>query len=74
MPQSEIRVPVFSFLTLDRGVESSEVSLFKATRESIRDHFVGVVLESTAEEVDASTLDAEGRHSRHPTGWGELGA
>lgn len=65
-------VSVYAFLTMDRGVESSGIAPFKATRAAIEGHFLGHVLEGTAQLVEPSELDAQGRLIRHPTGWGDL--
>jgi len=65
-------VSVYAFLTMDRGVESSAVAPFKATRHAIESRFQGHVLEGTAQDVDPSELDEQGRLVRRPTGWGDL--
>lgn len=66
------RVSVYAFLTMDRGVESSGIAPFKATREAIENLFLGHVLEGTAQDVEPSELDGFGRLIRRPTGWGDL--
>jgi hypothetical protein len=67
-------VTVYSFLTLDQGVEVPSVAPFKATREAIVSSFSGQVLEGTAETVDPELLDALGRVQRVASGWGGLPA
>ncbi len=65
-------VTVYAFMTLDRGIESSTMAPFKATRAAIERRFGGRLLEGTAQEVDPDELDGEGRLARLPTGWGDL--
>jgi hypothetical protein len=65
-------VTVYSFMTFDDSVEMGQVAPFKATREAVASHFGGLVLEGTAQQVDASDLDASGRLRRVATGWGAL--
>ena len=71
LSSSEV-VSVYAFLTMDPGVESSQVAPFKATRHAIERRFRGRVLEGTAQHVDPSELDEHGRLVRRPTGWGDL--
>lgn len=63
---------VYNFMTVNDGLELATMAPFKATREAILGRFFGLVLEGTAQQVAADELDAEGRLSRVPTGWGEL--
>lgn len=63
---------VYAFLSLEQGVELPTLAPFKATRELIHRHFGGKPIEGTAEQVDLSDLDHEGRYVRRATGWGDL--
>lgn len=65
-------VTVYSFRVLDSGYESAPVSRFKATLEAIRNVHGGDPIESTAQQVATTELDAEGRYCRIATGWGAL--
>ena len=74
MTHDSQKVTVYSFMTLDQGVESGEMAPFKAPRDLIVSRFGGQVLEGTGQEVDADELDPAGCLSRVPTGWGALPA
>lgn len=65
-------VIVYSFQVRDFMPESTTHAPFKASRELIEHKFKGQVIEGTGEEVSVAELDAEGRHRRVATGWGEL--
>lgn len=65
-------VTVYSFQVRDFVPESTTYAPFKATRESIVHKFKGEVLEGTGEQIPRDELDAEGKHRRVATGWGEL--
>lgn len=65
-------VTVYSFRLFDLDSESDHFSTFKAAREVIVERYRGQVLEGTAERVEVSALDSEGRYRRIATGWGEL--
>lgn len=65
-------VTVYSFRMFDLNTESDHFSNFKAAREVIVERYRGQVLEGTAESVEVSALDGEGRYRRIATGWGEL--
>lgn len=65
-------VTVYSFRVREFLPESATHSAFKASRESIVGKFKGEVLEGTGEDVPIAELDAQGRHRRIATGWGEL--
>lgn len=65
-------VTVYSFRMFDLDSESTNFSKFKAAREVIVERYRGEVLEGTAETVELSALDREGRYRRIATGWGEL--
>jgi hypothetical protein len=56
----------------DLDSESTHFSNFKAARAVIVERYHGEVLEGTAETVETSSLDREGRYRRIATGWGEL--
>ncbi len=62
-------VMVYSFRVAGYNLESSPLAGYKATRDAIGRIADGVILESTAEEVGAEDLDAQGRYRRIPTGW-----
>lgn len=66
-------VVVYSFRVFDRNVETPHVPGYKGTREFVGGLLGGEILEGTAEEVDAGSLDEQGRYQRHPTGWGSFG-
>lgn len=65
-------VTVYSFHVFDLDIESNHLSNFKAAREAIVERYHGEILEGTAETVELSSLDPEGRYRRIATGWGEL--
>ena len=65
-------VTVYGFAVLDGTSGQRHPSRYKAPRALIEGHFEGVVLEGTAELVDAEALDEKGRYRRIATGWGEL--
>ena len=70
---SELKtVTVYSFRVQEFLPESATLSTLRAPRELIQHKFKGQVLEGTGEQVPVSELDAEGRHRRIATGWGEL--
>jgi hypothetical protein len=70
--RSSEMVPVYNFLTLERGVEDAALASFKTTLEQIHDVYQGRVLEGTKELVPADALDGTGRYRRVATGWGAL--
>ncbi|KQU75985.1 MULTISPECIES: hypothetical protein [unclassified Rhizobacter] len=65
-------VTVYGYSLFD--VESGQQlpSTFKAPRSVIEHDFLGVVMEGTAELVNAEALDEQGRFRRVATAWGEL--
>ena len=65
-------VTVYSFRVQEFLPESATHSTFKASRDSIVNKFKGDVLEGTGQGVPVAELDAQGRHRRIATGWGEL--
>lgn len=65
-------VTVYNFRIFELDAESYHVAAFKAPRHLITERYRGDVLEGTAEQIDASELDAEGRYRRIATGWGAL--
>jgi hypothetical protein len=65
-------VTVYNFRTFDQGVEASEPTRYKATRERIAELREALILEGTAEQVPRSALDDQGFYRRIATGWGEL--
>ncbi len=65
-------VTVYAFHILGQDTEGFEFAPFKTTRETIEQRYRGRVLEGTAEEVEISALDEEGRYRRIATGWGVL--
>ncbi len=71
-PKRDGTIAVYTFRSLEAGVESSRVSTFKATREDIERVLVGDVLDATEEWIEPSRLDEDGRYRRLPTGWGDL--
>ncbi len=65
------RVTVYSFLHLDRHVESPGMAPYKATLTAI-ESLQGKWLPGTGETVPLSSLDAHGRYVRRTSKWGEL--
>lgn len=70
--QATQTVTVYSFRTFELDAEAYHVAPFKAPRELISDRFGGEVLEGTGVDVDAASLDKQGRYRRVATGWGAL--
>jgi hypothetical protein len=68
----EQTVVVHSFRCFDIDLGTELVPPFKATRHAIEHRFGGEALEITAEAVDPSELDAEGRWFRVASGWASL--
>lgn len=71
--QATDTVTVYSFRMFELDAETYHVAPFKASRELISDRFGGEVLEGTGLDVEAESLDAQGRYRRVATGWGALG-
>lgn len=65
----EHSVVVHSFRCFDVNAGSLIVPPFKATEQAILHQFQGEVLPLTAEIVDRSELDSEGRWFRLASGW-----
>lgn len=65
-------VTVYNFRIFELDAESYHIANFKAPRHLITERFRGDVLEGTAEQIDASELDAQGRYRRIASGWGAL--
>lgn len=67
-------VTVYGFSLFDIDSGEQVPSPFKAPRALIEHDFQGVVMEGTAELVDAKALDDQGRFRRVATAWRELAA
>jgi hypothetical protein len=65
-------VTVYGFSLFDADSGGQLPATFKAPRSVIEHDFHGVVMEGTAELVDAQALDDQGRFRRVATAWGEL--
>lgn len=65
-------VTVFGFSMFDADSGGRLPAAFKAPRSVIEHDFQGVVMEGTAELVDAEALDEQGRFRRVATAWGDL--
>jgi hypothetical protein len=65
-------VTVYGFSLFDLESGQQLPSTFKAPRSVIEHDFQGVVMEGTAELVDAEALDEQGRFRRVATAWDEL--
>jgi hypothetical protein len=65
-------VTVFSFRVFDVEAGGMRLSRYKATRETVKAHFGGEVLEGTGQDMALTELDEFGRYGRIATGWGEL--
>jgi hypothetical protein len=65
-------VTVYGFSLFDADAGEQLPASFKAPRSVIEHDFQGVVMEGTAELVDAQALDDQGRFRRVATAWGEL--
>jgi hypothetical protein len=65
-------VTVYSFRLFELDAEAYHIANFKASRHLITQRYRGDVLEGTAQQIDASELDPEGRYRRVATGWGAL--
>lgn len=66
------RVTVYAFSVFDPNLGQHHPSMFKAPRAVIEHDFNGIVMEGTAELVDADALDENGCFRRVATAWGEL--
>jgi hypothetical protein len=60
-------VPIFAYKVWDIKSGSYKPGRYKATEEAIK-RFGAVRIDDTAEEVDASLLDEEGRYARGSDG------
>lgn len=65
-------VAVYYFRTAPSESEAPVMSAFKATREAIKTHFDGVVLEGTEELVAPDAIDDVGRYVNAPSAWTDL--
>lgn len=63
-------VTVYHFRVFEGAGELPRIVGFKTTRDRIEDHYLGEVVEGTAETVDVAALDEDGCYHRIATGWG----
>ena len=66
------RVTVFNFPLVEDGHDAERSSHFKATRATIEQVYGSRPIEATAEDVDASEVDADGTYRKLQSEWGSL--